>query len=142
MLQADSRGAVISLNDRMFDPTNDFGEQLAVFQVDIGLDGDPDEIQLTPGKWHDVRFDWDLSKSTCDLSVNGNSAGELRLRNRTLNGIHYIRFRSAAQQIDTNGVLIDNVVASIEDPFAPRCSEEDQIEHEKRYIADVVSHWR
>lgn len=142
MVQAGGQGGVICLNDRMFDPSNDFGERLAVFRCKIEPNGRLGNAMLQLGKWHDVRLDWDLSDLKCELSVDGKLAGQLPLLNQTLNGINYIRFRAAAKRVDTVGILVDSVSASIQDPFAPPCSPADQAEQEQRYIRKVVSQWR
>lgn len=142
MIRKGSDGGIISLNDRMFDPANDYGEEFAIFQVGIGADGRIGNASLLPGEWHDVRLEWDLSGSHCLLLVDGSQAGKVPLRNKTLNGISYIRFRSAARQIDTAGFLVDSVTASIDDPYAPPCSFEDQIDQERRYIENVVPVWQ
>jgi hypothetical protein len=142
MIREGSDGGIISLNDRMFDPANDYGEEFAIFQVGIGADDRIGNASLLPGEWHDVRLEWDLSGAKCLLSVDDKQVGEVPLRNKTLNGISYIRFRSAAHRIDTDGFLVDSVAASIEDPYAPPCSFEDQIDHERRYIESVVPRWR
>ena len=126
----------------MFDPANDYGEEFAVYQVGLGADGGIGNASLVPDKWHDVRLEWDLSRSKCLLWVDEKPAGEVPLRNKTLNGISYIRFRSAAREIDAAGFLVDSVRASIEDPYAPPCRAIDQLEQERRYIEKVVPLWR
>ena len=126
----------------MFDPANDDGEDLAVFQVGIGADGELGNARLTPGEWHDVTLEWDLSDSQCVLLVDDEPAGTVSVLNQTLNGISYIRFRSAARQIDKAGFLVDSVTIAIEDPYAPRCSETDKIQHERLYIEKVVPNWQ
>lgn len=141
MIRDGSRGGIICLNDRLFDPSNDYGEELAVFRVDLGADGTIGNAKLRPGEWHDVRLEWDLSNVKCLLSVDGKPAGEVPLRHKTLNGISYIRFRSAAREIDTVGFLVDGLTAAIDDSYAPACSVDDQLEHERRYATNVVPHW-
>ncbi|HUG69929.1 MAG TPA: sialidase family protein [Pirellulaceae bacterium] len=142
MIREGYLGGTICLNDRMFDPANDYGEEFAVFQVGMGADGSIGNASLVPGTWHDVRLEWDLSSSKCLLLVDEKLAGEVPLRNKTLNGISYIRFRSAARDIDAAGFLIDSVRASIDDPDAPPCRAIDQLEQERRYIENVVPLWR
>ena len=134
-LPSGSQGAVITLNDRMFDPANDLGEELAVFRVSLS------ERSLAPDKWHELRLDWDLSARSCLLAVGDAEPVELPLRHPTLNGLSYLRFRSTAKESDPHGLLIDRVEATITDPFAPRCTSEEQAAHERRYIEQVVSTW-
>jgi hypothetical protein len=134
-------GGVICLNDRMFDPANDYGEELAVFRAELGADGRMGDVMLQPDQWHDITLAWDLNISECRLLVDGQSAGHLKVRNETLNGISYVRFRSAATAIDTAGFLVDRVKVSIADPYAPSCSADEQKRHEKRYVERVVPLW-
>ena len=142
MIREGYHGAVIGLNDRMFDPANDYGEEFAVFLLGVKPDGSFGSARLTPGRWHDIRLEWNLSRSTCLVFADDELAGELPLRNETLNGISYIRFRSSARQIDTAGFLVDSVTASIDDPNSPPCTAEDQQDHEQRYVEKVVPLWR
>ena len=142
MVQSRSQGGIICLNDRMFDPANDFGEEFSVFQVRLGADGSIGNARLEPDNWHDVTLKWDLSTSKCQLLIDNQTAGTVTLRNKTINGISYIRFRSAAQQIDTTGFLVDDVRVSIDAPSTPLCSEKDKNDQERRYIEKFVPFWR
>ena len=58
--------------------------------------------------------------------------------NETLNGINYVRFSSTAKELDKAGFLIGSVKVDIDNPYAPPCSQADQIEHEKRYIEKMI----
>jgi len=142
MIRKGYHGATISLNDRMFDPTNDYGEQFALFRAEIGSDGMLGTAVLRPGKWHNITFRWDLTEGQCELQVDGVNAGQLKLRNPTLNGASYVRFRSAAREIDTAGFLVDRVEVSIEDPYAPACSVADQLMQQQRYVDQMTPLWR
>ena len=135
------RGAMISLNDRFFDPVNDAGEEFAVFQAAISSEGRIGSVTLPPNEWTDLRFDWDLAKQTCSLFVNNQSAGALPLLHQTLNGLSYIRLRSTADEIDTAGFLLDRVKVSITAPSAPACSAANLKAHEQRYIKQTIPRW-
>lgn len=141
MIHNGFHGGVLCLNDRMFDPANDLGEEFAVFRAEIETDGTIGTTKLTPGEWADIRFDWDLTDGFCELSVNGTSAGKLPLQHQTLNGLSYIRLRSVATERDTAGFLVGRVNVSIADPVAPACSPADQLAHEKRYVEKMVPLW-
>lgn len=130
-----SQGSSIALNDRMFDPANDFGEELAVFKVSLS------DLNLAPDEWHTLRFDWDLSTSLCHLKIGDQKPIELPLRHPTLNGLSYIRFRSTAKETDPLGLLVEKVDVNITDPTAPACSAQEQREHEQRYRKQVVPSW-
>jgi hypothetical protein len=141
MIRKGGQGGTLCLNDRMFDPCNDFGEEFAVFRVGIGSDGKMGDKRLTAGQWHDVRLSWNLGTQTCQLSVDGQPAGSVPLRNESVNGVSYVRFRSAATKPDPEGFLIDRVSVSIEDPSAPIRSSQELVAHEQRYVQKVVPHW-
>jgi hypothetical protein len=134
-------GAMISLLDRFFDPANDLGEEFAVFKAPVTAEGQIGSMTLTPGEWADLRFDWDLSKQTCQLSVNEHLSATLPLSHKTLNGLSYLRLRSSARDIDPAGFLLDRVRVSISDPAAPACSSSDLAAHEQRYIHQMVPRW-
>lgn len=136
MLRSGSQGTDITLNDRMFDPANDQGEEFAVFRISLG------SLNLKPDQWNDLRFEWDLAKDRCRLVINGALASELPLRHRTLNGLSYLRFRSTAKGEDPEGLLVERVQVSIEDPFAPACDAAQQRAHEQRYVEQLVPGWQ
>lgn len=140
-IQKGGQGGMLCLNDRMFDPCNELGEEFAVFRVGIGADGEIGNTRVTPGEWHNVRLNWNLGTKTCDLSVNGQPAGKVPLRNESINGISYVRFRSAATKVDAKGFLVDEVSVSIDDPFAPPVSPGELLDHEQRYVREMVPRW-
>jgi hypothetical protein len=142
MHRAGSEGAIISLNDRMFDPTNDEGERLAAFAVSIAADGRCGTQTLEADRWYNLTLSWDLGSGDCRLQIDGQDAGSLPLRHPTLNGLSYVRFRSAADQFDPAGLLIDSVVVEIDAPYAPAVTPQQQAQHERRYVETVVSEWR
>ena len=120
----------------MFDPTNDFGEELAVFRVSLS------DLNLTPDQWHTLRFDWDLSNRLCSLKIGDQQPVELPVRHPTINGLSYVRFRSTAKEMDPSGLLVEQVTVKITDPFAPACSAQEQRAHEQRYVKEVVPNWK
>ena len=67
-------------------------------------------------------------------------AGSL-IANETLNGISYVRFASMAKTLDKAGFLVDSVRVDIKEPYAPACSPEYLLMHEKRYVKKIVSIW-
>ncbi len=142
MFREGFQGGIISLNDRFFDPVNDWGEDLAIFQARLSQDGKLGEVQLRPGEWANVSFDWDLEAGTCRVTVDGKLASQLKVLNPTLNGLSYLRLRSAATEKDTAGFLLDKVHVSISDPYAPQVSAKDQAGQEAHYIKNVVPRWK
>lgn len=141
MLLNGSQGGVISLNDRMFDPVNNYGEEFAVFRVELNPDGKIGNVTLLPDVWSEITLTWDLSKQTCEVAVDGHHAVHLPIQNQTLNGLSYLRLRSSSKTLDPAGFLVECVRVSITDPFAPASSPEDQIAQEKLYIKNMVPRW-
>ena len=142
MFREGSQGGVICLNDRFFDPVNDWGEDLAIFRAELTSGGKIGDVQLTAGEWSEVAFDWDLGAATCRVSVDGKLASELKMRHPTLNGLSYLRLRSAATEKDSAGFLVDDVKVSVSEPHAPPVSAADQAEQERHYIKNVVPGWK
>lgn len=136
-----SHGGLISLTDRFFDPSSGSGEEFAVFQAVIDRNGRVGSATLPADEWAILRFDWDLSQSQCQLTVNGQPAGTLPVRHQTLNGLSYLRLRSAADEIDTAGFLVDRVSVTVHESRTPPCGPQDLRAHEQRYIEKVVSTW-
>ena len=134
-VRSGSQGSMIALNDRMFDPANDFGEEYAVFRVSLS------DFSLAPDKWHVLRFDWDLSTQRCHLKIGDAKPVELPLRHPTLNGLSYVRFRSTAKETDPLGFLVEKVKVTIANSSAPGCSPQEQDSHERRYVEQVVPSW-
>jgi len=125
----------------MFDPANGFGEEFAVFRTELHADGKMGDGRLEFDKWHDITMKWNLEVPECRLLIDGRNAGTLDLGQQTLNGVSYVRFRSAAETLDPAGFLVDSVNVSIDDPYAPQCGPKDQLKQEKRYVENVVPHW-
>jgi hypothetical protein len=125
-------GARISLIDRWFNPTDLTAHRFAMYSLEIGPDGGlllrsgnrnqarglsplASGLRLTPGKWHDLTFEWDgLARRKghgCTLCVDGKPAGELPLSRTSRNGICYVQFISTAEREDTHGFLVEHVHA-------------------------------
>jgi hypothetical protein len=135
MSPSGSQGSMIALNNRMFDPANDSGEELAVFRVSLS------DLSLAPDEWHVLRFDWDLSTQQCLLKIGDAKPIELPMRHPTLNGLSYVRFRSTAKETDPLGLLVEKVKVAITNSSAPGCSPQEQAANERRYVEHVVPTW-
>jgi BNR repeat-like domain len=134
-------GGSIALNDRMFDPSNDDGERLAVYRMAFGKEAQVGSTSLEKDRWYDVRIQWNLDQSQAELFIDDRLVEKLPLLNKTLNGISYVRLRSTANEIDPAGFLVDDLHVSIDNPNAPSLRPAEFIEHEKRYIESVVKKW-
>lgn len=140
MLRKGFQGGVICLNDRMFDPTDDNGQRFAIFAVDFTDAYKLSDIALKPDQWYDLTLKWDLSEKTCRASIDGKTV-PLAMKNKTLNGISYIRFRSLAKAIDNAGFLIGRVETVIDDPAAPPCDETDKKQAAETYRDEFMPFW-
>lgn len=141
MLRDGFGGHSISLTDRFFDPANDLGEELSVFQAVISPNGKIADVQLPTEAWVTLKFHWDLNQSICQLEVDGKLAQPLALRHPTLNGVSYIRLRSTAEQTDSGGLLVDSVRVDISAPHTPPRTADELFVHEQRYVKNVVPRW-
>lgn len=135
-VRSGSQGSMIAFNDRMYDPTNQFGEKLAVFRVSLS------DLDLSPDEWHGLRFDWDLSTKRCLLKIDNRKPIELPMRHPTLNGLSYVRFRSTAKETDPLGLLVEKLNVTITESAAPASSARKQKLHEQRYVEQVVPTWK
>ncbi|MBT3379561.1 MAG: exo-alpha-sialidase [Lentisphaerae bacterium] len=141
MMRKGCQGGLICLNDRFFDPANDHGDAFAVCRIELGADGRVGTAVLEFDRWHDITLSWNLAIPECHLLVDGADAGAVKIRNETLNGISYVRFRSTAKALDVAGFLVDSVKVTLDAPHAPPCGPEDQVRQEARYVDQMVPLW-
>jgi len=141
MVREGCQGGFICLNDRMFDPIDDNGERFSLFRVGFSDDYKLGKTPIKPDRWYEIELSWNLSERYCILKIDGEKKELLRLRNYTINGINYIRFRSAAKEIDKAGFLINRVEADIENNHAPECSLHQQKLMEKIYKEEFMPFW-
>lgn len=134
-LPAGSQGAIVSLNDRFFDPSNTLGEDVAVFQARVT----PENAQSDT--WHTLSLRWNLSSSQCEYLLDGKLIETLPLHSPTLNGLSYLRVRSAAKIPDPHGIIIRHVKAQITDPNAPAVTREQVDTWQGEYVKTVVPRW-
>ncbi len=74
-----------------------------------------DKPALQPGKWHELSFKWEDSRSgTCSLYIDGKLYPQpLELNVPSENGICYVHFQSIADREDQAGFLVESVKARI-----------------------------
>lgn len=67
--------------------------------------------RLTPGRWHELRFDWGGSQSaSCQLTIDGSPTSHtLPLVRPSIDGISYVHFQALADEEDLHGFLIESV---------------------------------
>jgi hypothetical protein len=134
-LPAGSQGAIFSLNDRFFDPSNTIGEDAAVFQARVTSEN------TKPDTWHTLSLRWNLSRGQCEHFLDDKLVSKLPLHSRTLNGVSYVRIRSAASTPDPHGVIIHHVKAQINDPTAPAVTREEIDVWQQDYVKVIVPRW-
>lgn len=133
---AGSQGAIFSLNDRFFDPSNTLGEDAAVFQARVT----PENTQ--PDTWHTLSLRWDLGRGECEYRLDEKLISKLPMHARTLNGVSYVRIRSAAKTPDPHGIILRHVKAQISDPSAPAVTAEDVAKWQQQYVETITSRWQ
>lgn len=115
---AGSGGFSIALNNRFYNPVDPRGETEAPILLSFSTDGAGQEkIELTADKWHTLEIDWNFqqdAKSECRVRIDGQIVHTLPLKTTPFGGVSYLRVRSAADQTDTDGVLVESVRAAIE----------------------------
>ena len=119
LLRKGFKGGAISLVDVFYPPSDNAGDEAAMYRLDIPSDGRiNDSTTLKPGTWHDVRLEWtgteDTSAHICRVHIDGRlQPKNLPLKNRSRNGICYVRFRSTAEDEDLAGWLVETVKADV-----------------------------
>ncbi len=134
-LPAGSQGAIFSLNDRFFDPSNTLGEDAAVFQARVTAK------KTQPDTWHTLSLRWDLGRGECEYRLDDKLIATLPLHSQTLNGVSYVRIRSAASTPDPHGIIIRHVKAQISDPNAPAFTREEIASWQSEYVKTIVPRW-
>lgn len=134
-LPARSQGAIFSLNDRFFDPSNTLGEEAAVFQARMNAGN------AKPDEWHTLTLRWDLERGQCEHRIDDVLVAVLPVNFRTLNGVSYVRVRSAAATPDPHGVIIRHVKVQITDANAPAVTREQVAAWQQDYVKTIVPKW-
>lgn len=117
MLREGFKGGAISLTNVFYNPSDNRGEDTAMYVFDIPEDGQINfATRLDSGKWYDVQLEWDGTTGKdvhfCWISIDGvQQAMKLRLQNISRDGICYVRFRSTAEEEDLAGFLVESIRA-------------------------------
>ncbi|WP_010665282.1 sialidase family protein [Marinilabilia salmonicolor] len=109
---SDSGGGPLSLMDRWFNAGDTAAFKYAMFHLDLKT--------LAPDRWHDLRFEWDLSGRSDYCSVvnaGGETIARLLLNRASLNGISYVHFISDSQEPDDKGFYIEEISARADQCF-------------------------
>ncbi len=113
MLRPGFRGGSIALTDVFYAPSDNAGDESAMFRFEIPADGRVDErTALAPNVWYTVALRWDGTtdpgRHRARVSIDGKPLeAELPLRNVAPHGISYVRLRSTAEVQDPAGYLVE-----------------------------------
>jgi len=113
------RGGALSLIDGFYPPSDNAGEQAAMFKFEIPADGRLfSGAVLNPERWIDISLAWNGTENPaghfCQVAIDGILQREtLPLLNPSRNGICYARFRSTAPAEDLSGFLVESIKADV-----------------------------
>ncbi|MES2596890.1 MAG: sialidase family protein [Verrucomicrobiota bacterium] len=98
-------GGQVSLGDRMFDPCDNTGDNLACHKL---------TLPIKPGKWHELTLEW--SGEYCVSTLDGEILDTAEASFAYPNGLSYLRLRSTATSKDPAGFLVESVKAEVTHP--------------------------
>lgn len=108
------RGAAVGLTDHFSVPFDPQDKIYNLFNLEIGPNGRLANGEgLAPGRWHQLKLDWDTATSECRLILDGRRIGRLPLTRMSPWGVSYLRLRSTAESTDDAGLLVESVDADV-----------------------------
>jgi hypothetical protein len=106
------------LADHFSVPADPESHLFAVFQLTIRLEGtesgseataqSSDGVSLRSGQWHLLELDWDCTRRSCAIRLNGKPAARLTQLHESP-GPCYLRLRATAEKPSSARMLIDSV---------------------------------
>lgn len=107
-------GVRIGLTDHFSVPFDPEDAYFNLYNLTLGPDGKlPTEGSLEPNRWHTLRFDWDCSRRSCQVALDGKRLTTLEQTRPTDMGVNYIRLISTATEPDSAGLLVESVETSV-----------------------------
>jgi hypothetical protein len=107
------QGALVALTDHFSTPYDLEDHFNSVHNLWIGTGGRlPGGDTLKTDEWNNLELAWDSKRQSCEVLVNGKSAGSLPLVRSSPN-ICYLRLRSTAERTDEAGLLIQSVEVDV-----------------------------
>jgi len=109
------KGVSLALNDRWFQPIDNQGIETAMFVLEIPSSGKlTSNVILEKEEWYTIKLVWKATNSLyedlCEVYVNDQlTSKKIVLKNRSINGVSYARFRSASRVTDVDGMYIEMV---------------------------------
>jgi hypothetical protein len=106
-------GVRIGLTDHFSVPFDPEDRIYNLFNLTIGPTGElAAGSALVPDRWHSLRLDWNRIKGECRVFLDGRPVQVLSIQ-RQSSGVSYLRLVSTAEGVDTAGVTIESVEASV-----------------------------
>lgn len=121
LLRSGFAGGSIGLTDRFFNPTDQQGEDLSFFKLNIGSNRVIGSTTLTADVWYDLELEWNVAQEVAIVRINGTQVALLNRQSspgsgaqavECLHGLSYLRLRSTAAGFDTNGFMVDDFIVS------------------------------
>lgn len=105
-----SKGFLISLHDRWFNPIDTVAVNFAMFNLNIR------QNFLNADQWHELSLDWKIDPSVatgyCTAVINGKQEIKLPIENPTKNGLSYVHFLLNRSKEGNEGILIESIKTS------------------------------
>ncbi len=113
-LPAGSAGVHLSLMDRLFNACDVTAPRFAAFTLGLAPGRKLGAVTLRPDVDHALRLDWSGTTpgSACRITLDGQPAGELPLRQPAPNGVSYLHVIAAATE-PRPGILLEGVTAEV-----------------------------
>ena len=115
LLQPGHDNLCIALADRHIPPSDPKAAFQEMYRLKISADGNllDGSFSLISGQWYTLAFEWNLDENRCEVYANDQLLARLALFHEEPNspGLSYLRFRSEAGGVDTEGMLIGGVQA-------------------------------
>lgn len=113
-LPSGSKGAHLSLMDRLFSACDVTAPQAAIFTLLLAPGAKVGKAVLRADTDHSILLEWTgtATGDLCRISIDGKHAGEIPIRNPTPNGISYLHF-SVAGTTPGPGIQIESAAAEV-----------------------------
>jgi hypothetical protein len=115
LIPSDSKGGVIALTDRFFEPSDATIDKEALAILRVSSDERTEAtLHCKPESWHQLQLSWDMDHQTYEAQLNDDPAIPVKQIIGSPNGACYLNLRSSAEMIDLKGIHISSVEVKIE----------------------------
>jgi hypothetical protein len=113
MISRDFKGGLVALTDHFSTPFDQEAKFYNLFNLLVSADGQlSGRGKVTPGKWHDLQFEWSCVKRECRVTLDGKNVVKLPLLHETT-GLNYLRLCSTAGGTDRAGMMVEAVAVEV-----------------------------